>query len=83
MDGDIGRLRWRCRRGMKELDLLLRAYVDDEYRGADPLLKDAFRRLLDCPDPLIYDYVLGRIVPPDAALCSLIRQITVPRPNGR
>ena len=49
---------------------------DQLHRDADLELKDAFRRLLDCPDPLIYDYVLGRASPPDAALKSLIRRMT-------
>jgi antitoxin CptB len=76
MDEELGRLRWRCRRGMKELDLLLTGYVDWDYRHADPDHQEAFRRLLDCPDPTIYDYVLGRVQPPDAALAALIRRIT-------
>jgi antitoxin CptB len=83
MDNELGRLRWRCRRGMKELDLLLTGYVEDEYRSADPVQQEAFHRLLDCPDPLIYDYVLGRLAPPDAALTFLIRRITVQGSSGR
>jgi antitoxin CptB len=31
---EIGRLRWRCRRGMKELDVLLTRYVDEHYAQA-------------------------------------------------
>jgi len=62
-DSDIGKLRWRCRRGMKELDLLLTRYVDEQYREAAPDHRQAFRRLLDCHDPLIYDYLLGRVSP--------------------
>jgi antitoxin CptB len=83
MGGELGRLRWRCRRGMKELDLLLCGYLDAEYEEADPDRKDAFSRLLDCPDPLIYDYFLGRALPPDPALTALIRQITIRRSNRR
>ena len=30
-DPEMARLRWRCRRGMKELDLLLLRFVDDDY----------------------------------------------------
>jgi len=55
MDEELGRLRWRCRRGMKELDVLLIGYIDGAYRHADPDHQEAFRRLLDCPDPTIYD----------------------------
>jgi antitoxin CptB len=83
MDSDIGKLRWRCRRGMKELDLLLMRYVDEEYRDAAPDHRQAFQRLLDCHDPLIYDYFLGRASPADAVLASLIERITVKRSNDR
>jgi antitoxin CptB len=83
MDGDTGRLRWRCRRGMKELDLLFTRYVDEDYADAAPEQKRAFRRLLDCQDPLIYDYVLGRLVPPDPELSALIQRMTAARPNDR
>ena len=83
MDSDIGKLRWRCRRGMKELDLLLTRYVDEQYREAAPDHRQAFRRLLDCHDPLLYDYLLGRVSPPDAVLSSLIERITVKRSNDR
>ncbi|MGA2188554.1 MAG: succinate dehydrogenase assembly factor 2 [Steroidobacteraceae bacterium] len=81
MDSDIGKLRWRCRRGMKELDLLLTRYVDEQYGTAAPGHRQAFRRLLDCNDPLICDYLLGRLSPPDAVLSSLIERITSTRSN--
>jgi antitoxin CptB len=82
MDNDQGRLRWRCRRGMKELDLLLRGYVDAEYPHALPEQQEAFRRLLECPDPLIYDYLLGRTSPPDQVLAALIQRIAAARAAG-
>jgi len=50
MDADIGKLRWRCRRGMKELDLLLTRYVDERYREATPDEQQAFRQLLDADE---------------------------------
>lgn len=82
MDGNLGRLRWRCRRGMKELDVLLRGYVDSEYRQAHPDQQEAFRRLLDCPDPVIYDLLLGRVRPPDEATASLVARIRATPPRA-
>ena len=64
-DPEIGRLRWRCRRGMKELDLLLTRFVDEEYAAAAPAQQAAFRQLLDAQDPLLQAYFLGREPPPD------------------
>jgi antitoxin CptB len=71
----LGRLRWRCRRGMKELDVLLTRYVDERFAPASAAEQQAFERLLEEPDPLIHAYFLGRLpVPPD--LQSLIERIT-------
>jgi antitoxin CptB len=83
MGGEVGKLRWRCRRGMRELDVLLTRYVDEEYRTAAPEQQEAFRRLLDMQDPLLHAYFLGRETPADAALASLIARITAGARNGR
>ncbi|HEY2779942.1 MAG TPA: succinate dehydrogenase assembly factor 2 [Steroidobacteraceae bacterium] len=72
---DQGRLRWRCRRGMKELDLLLTRYVDERYSIASPPEQEAFRGLLDSQDPVIYAYCLGQERPPEH-LADLIERIT-------
>ena len=71
-----GKLRWRCRRGMKELDILLTGYLDDEYLTAPSAQQQAFRRLLDCQDPLIHAYLLGQQLPPNAELAAVIERIT-------
>lgn len=72
----IGKLRWRCRRGMRELDELLTRYVDEQYDAAPVPYQAAFRQLLDSHDPLIYDYFLGRRIPDDPVICRLIERIT-------
>ena len=72
----LGRLRWRCRRGMRELDQLLTRYVDRHYATASAAHQAAFRELLDSHDPLLYDYFLGRETPSDPVLSSLIGSMT-------
>jgi antitoxin CptB len=72
----IGMLRWRCRRGMRELDVLLTRYVDEQYANASAAHQAAFRDLLDSPDPLIYAWFLGRQLAPDPVLAALIARIT-------
>jgi antitoxin CptB len=74
--GDLGRLRWRCRRGMKELDKLLSAYLDRHFESASPDEQRGFRELLELPDPEIYAYCLGRERPDCAELAALVDQIT-------
>ena len=72
---DAGRLRWRCRRGMKELDILLARYMDERFCAASPQEQEAFRCLLEIQDPLIYAYFLGSDRPPEH-LAVLIERIT-------
>ncbi len=74
------RLRWRCRRGMKELDVLLSRYVEERYDAAPPAERAAFEALLEDQDPQIYAYCLKE-APIPAHLAALIERITG-RPSG-
>ena len=74
MTADLGRLRWRCRRGMKELDILLTRYLDERYGEASSGEQEAFQQLLEAQDPLIFAYCLGSERPPEH-LVDLIGQI--------
>jgi len=60
---ELPRLRWKCRRGMKELDLLLVGYLDTNYPNAAEAEQGAFRDLLELQDPVLFDYVTGRDKP--------------------
>jgi antitoxin CptB len=73
---ELGRLRWRCRRGMKELDLLLTRYLEERYGGSSPAAQRAFLELLEAPDPEIYAYCMGQAYPPTAILSAVIERIT-------
>jgi antitoxin CptB len=68
-------LRWQCRRGMRELDLLLIYYLDNNYPQASEDRKQAFQELLALPDPDLIGYLLGRQTPPDARLANVVSQI--------
>ena len=72
MDEQIGKLRWRCRRGMKELDLLTLGYLERCY--ADALQEDqqAFADLLELQDPLLMSYMVGRETPTDAVMARVV-----------
>ena len=59
----VSRLRWQCRRGMKELDQLLTGYLDDGYAAAGDADKAAFHALLDLSDPELVGYLLQRREP--------------------
>ncbi|MEM7084297.1 MAG: succinate dehydrogenase assembly factor 2 [Pseudomonadota bacterium] len=60
LDAEMGRLKWRCRRGMRELDKVTEGYLLKHYVDATPSQRRAFQHLLALPDPellaLIYQY---------------------------
>ncbi len=77
---EAGRLRWRCRRGMKELDVLLMRYLEERFESAPDAEQRAFESLLDIQDPVLFAYCLGQ-APIPGHLSALIERITTP-PSG-
>lgn len=69
------RLRWRCRRGMKELDLVLLRYLEQIYPEASGEEQAAFRLVLEMQDPEILDYLTGRADAPGGALGRVVETI--------
>lgn len=61
---DERKLRWRCRRGMRELDMVLARFLDHDLPVLDAADRETFSRLLDATDPELYDWLLGRAAPP-------------------
>ena len=74
-DVQARRLLWRCRRGMKELDVVLERFARRALPGAAPDELQAFERLLALPDPLLAGYLLGEERPADGALRALTDRI--------
>ncbi len=70
-----GKLRWQCRRGMRELDELLARYLDGAYEVATDTEKGAFHALLELPDPELIGYLLGSQVHNDSQLADVIETI--------
>ena len=62
-DPSYERIRWRCRRGMLELDLVLNAFLERHFASLEPRSVDAFRALLERPDPELLDFVMGHSNP--------------------
>lgn len=58
-------LRWRSRRGMKELDVLFERYQERRQQFADANERDAYVRLLDCEDPQILQWIMQQAPVPD------------------
>ena len=68
-------LRWQCRRGMLELDFVLKRYLDDHFESADAQEKVLFAELLTAQDPELQAWLLNGIAHPDGAYHALIRRI--------
>ena len=69
------RLRWQCRRGMRELDELLLRYLEEQYPLADDDEKAAFQAVLALADPELNGYLLQRQTPPTEPIANVINQI--------
>lgn len=57
MNRDINKTKWKCRRGLRELDLLFRKYSEDklEFLTADEF--EMFNSILDLEDQPLYDFI--------------------------
>jgi len=71
-------IEWCCRRGVRELDLLLQTYLREEFDRASLAEKAAFLQLLDAPDTQLLKYLFGRIGPDQASLAEVVSKIRGP-----
>ena len=72
---NLSRLRWQCRRGMLELDEFLLNFLDKQYKQLSDDQKQTFEQILDLPDQLLLDYLLGQTRPIDMDVADVIQQI--------
>jgi antitoxin CptB len=75
LDQEARRLLWRCRRGMKELDVLLERFARRELPDATSEQRQTLTRFLELPDPVLIDYLLGQAIPADPELARLVHRI--------
>lgn len=55
----INKLKWRCHRGMLELDLILQSFLEKEYMNLSPSLQADFEKLLEIEDTELYAWLMG------------------------
>ena len=63
------RLRWKCRRGLLELDLVLQRYLERNPQDAE------LSELLDLPDNDLWDIVSGRSERYDGRLKGIVARL--------
>ena len=74
-EAELRRLRWRCRRGMRELDRLLERWLEQGWRDSPTAERAAFLRLLDSEDDRLWKWFLGHERPDDSELDALVGRI--------
>ncbi|MFT5136892.1 MAG: antitoxin CptB [Arenicella sp.] len=66
---------WRCRRGVRELDVLFGRFLETEYPQLDEAQRMAFERMLEVQDPIIMDWLFSKSQSEDPELDMLIQRL--------
>jgi len=61
MSIEINRIKWKCRRGMRELDLLLREFAAKNLEKLDETNINILDEVLDYDDQSLFDYIFKNI----------------------
>ena len=69
------RIHWACRRGMRELDISIMPFFEYEYDQLTDEDKYTFVRLLECPDPDLFNWLMNHGRPDDEKLFNMIKLI--------
>jgi antitoxin CptB len=72
---ELRRLRWRCRRGMRELDQLMLRYLERRWSQAPVTERAMFERLLEVEDDRLWRWFMGREAADDADLAAFVERI--------
>ena len=55
----LSRLKWACRRGMLELDVLFMPFVEEAFDDLSYEDQELFEKLLTCDDPDLWAWIMG------------------------
>lgn len=70
-----GRLKWACRRGMLELDVLFMPFVEHGFKELSEEKQEIFERLLTFDDPDLYAWFMGHLKCEDQEIVEMIEHI--------
>lgn len=68
-------LEWRCRRGVRELDVLFTRFLKDEYDQLADQDQLAFQSLLAVQDPEIMDWLFNKSAPDSDELGAIVTKL--------
>jgi len=60
MNKEINRISWKCRRGMREIDLLLREFSSSSLNKLDKEHINLFDQILNYDDQKLFDYIFKK-----------------------
>lgn len=69
------RLRWQCRRGMLELDVLLGGFLEDAYTSLSAQEQALFVKLLECSDQDLFMWLTGKTQPTDPDIILMVEKV--------
>ncbi|MEX5400263.1 FAD assembly factor SdhE, partial [Proteus mirabilis] len=69
------RINWACRRGMRELDISIMPFFENEYDTLSDDDKRLFVRLLECADPDLFNWLMNHGRPDDEDLYYMVKLI--------
>ena len=70
---ELERARWRCRRGLLELDILLQRFMDEYYNTLGENELRQFEMLLNLPDNDLWDVIMQKQQAKDQSLLPVLR----------
>ena len=72
------KLLWRCRRGTKELDVLLSRFIENNLSRLQQDEIELVEQLLEVQDPILQDWLLNGVIPADQGMAQIVRKILSP-----
>ena len=70
---ELDKIRWHCRRGLLELDLILERFNQQYLARLDPEQLGQFKELLAFPDNDLLDLVMGRMIAPSRRYTDVLQ----------
>ena len=74
---ELRKLRWACRRGMLELDIVFERYLNESYLVASPEEQKAFRLLLVEEDQSLFDWLVKHKPCPKEGLLNIVQKLSL------
>ena len=75
MEDNRSRLLWRCRRGIREMDIVLQEFLDQSYDILNDADKSSFSQLLNESDLDILNWIMEKDEPRNDGLKNIITLI--------